>query len=167
MSASEHMNKHAAVDDFIQETRMLSGDIRRTIGRIHRVEEILDLHGMSYEGGTFKRTANDGSIPAHVIELVDYWNSLQALLRHYRQDEERAVYIIEGIQEPHWRNALSMYALDGYSVSAIGRELNCAHTTASRWVDSAKGQLAGCYSSRNATYLQSRAECSKCTTKNR
>ncbi len=147
-------DKQHTIEDFIQETRTLNGDIRRTIGRIQRVEDILSVHGMRYEGGSFTRASNDGTIPLHVVELVEYWEALQALLRHYRQDEERAVYIIEGIEEPHWRAALSLYALDGYTTSAIGRELCCSKDTARRWLDKGREVLADCLAEREDEFLQ-------------
>lgn len=109
--------------DYLEGLRMVEGDLERAMGRIRRCEEQLDLHGVSYDAGSFTSPKGVDRLSAGIVELMEYRESLAAIQAHYLEMEAEADYVIGALSNPARRRALALRYLDNLTYREIGARL--------------------------------------------
>lgn len=107
-----------AAKDYLEGIRTLVGDVERTLNRIRRVEDQLEVKGVRYDGCKPTRT-NSEPLSSGVVALIEYHETLDVLLDRYIEEEAEAVYVIETLSTHVMRRAVSLRYLDGKKIKEI------------------------------------------------
>lgn len=126
--------------DYLEGIRTLVGDIERTLNRIRRVEEQLDVKGIRYDGKDPVRVTSD-PLSSGVIALVEYHEALDTLLDRYIEEEAEAVYVVESLSTHVMRRAVSLRYLDGKQVKEIAGIMGYSVDGVRHAIERARGEL--------------------------
>lgn len=110
--------------DYLEGIRMIEGDLERTLGRIKRCEDQLQIHGIRYDGGGFSRNDGDDPLSAGVVELMQYREYLSAIQSYYIGLEKEADFIIGAMTNPVRRRAVALRFMDNMTFREIAERLD-------------------------------------------
>lgn len=102
---------------------MIEGDLERTLGRIKRCEDQLQLHGIRYDSGGFSRSEGDDPVSAGVVELMQYREYLAAIQAYYIGLEKEADFVIGAMEHPARRRAVALRFMDNLTFREIAERL--------------------------------------------
>ncbi len=109
--------------DYLEGIRMIEGDLERTLGRIKRCEDQLQLHGIRYDGGGFSRSEDGDPLSAGVVELMQYREYLDAIQAYYIGLEKEADFVIGAMGHPARRRAVALRFMDNLTFREIAERL--------------------------------------------
>lgn len=110
--------------DYLEGIRMIEGDLERTLGRISRCEDQLQVHGVRYESGSFSRTGGDDQLSAGVVELMQYREYLSTIQAYYIGLEKEADFVIGSMDNPTRRRAVALRFMDNLTFREIAERLD-------------------------------------------
>lgn len=108
--------------DYLEEAKMINVSIKRTVRRIRRIEEMLDVHGVAYDGDMVTSGSSD-TTALNVVDLVEKREYLRILERHYLERDDEVEFVISALNDPIEQYVLSLRYQDGLSYKAVGREV--------------------------------------------
>lgn len=130
--------------DYLEGVRMIAGDLERTLGRIRRCDDQLELHGVRYDGdGGFSSTGERDAMSAGVVELMQYREYLDAIQSHYITLETEADFVIGSLGSTPRRRALALRYMDDRTFREIASRLDYSVEGARGLVDAGLRDLDG------------------------
>lgn len=112
--------------DYLEEVKLINVSIKRTQRRLKRIEDMLEIHGISFDGDTICRS-NDNKADIHIIEMIEQREYLRILERHYLAKDDEASFIIGAVDNPLEQYVLSLHYQDCLSFRKIGEEVYLTH----------------------------------------
>lgn len=110
--------------DYLESMRTIAVDLERTMGRIRRCDDQLELHGIRYDGGSFSSSGRNDHLSASVVELMEQREHLAAIQRHYIAMEDEAEYVITAIADPNKRRAAGLRYLECMTYRQIAKRMD-------------------------------------------
>lgn len=129
-------------EDYFEGIRTVTVDLERTLGRIKRCDDQLELHGVRYDGdGGFSSTGERDAMSAGVVELMQYREYLKTIQGYYISLEKEADFVIMSVRDPKKRRALGLRYMENLTFGEIGERIGYSDEWARRLCELALEEL--------------------------